>query len=108
MQSVEPPSSPVRVGEVLDGKYRVERLLGIGGMGAVVAAMHLELHHMVALKMIVADAMHDKEAVERFERESRAAVRLKSEHAVRVLDVGRMPNGAPYMVMEFLEGHDLG
>jgi eukaryotic-like serine/threonine-protein kinase len=109
MPSIEPPSSsPVRVGEILDGKYRVERLLGAGGMGAVVAAMHLELHHMVALKMILPDAMHDEEAVERFERESRAAVRLKSEHAVRVLDVGRMPNGAPYMVMEFLEGHDLG
>lgn len=94
-------------GTVLAGKYRVERLLGQGGMGVVVAAWHTSLHRHVALKFLSDEARADAEAVERFMREARAAVRLESEHVARIIDVSRMDNGAPYMVMELLEGGDL-
>ncbi len=100
-------SIQVREGEVLAGKYRIERLLGVGGMGVVVAARHLELDQLVAIKFVRDDALDNDEAVERFLREARSAARLRSEHVARVLDVGRLESGAPYMVMEFLEGHDL-
>jgi serine/threonine-protein kinase len=97
----------VREGDVLAGKYRIERLLGVGGMGVVVAARHEQLDQLVAIKFIRDDALDNDEAVERFLREARSAARLKSEHVARVLDVGRLDSGAPYMVMEFLEGNDL-
>ena len=99
---------PVKPGDVLDGKYRVERVLGVGGMGVVVQARHIDLNTRVALKFMLPDALKDHENVQRFQREARAAVRLRSDHTARVLDVGRMRNGAPYMVMEFLIGQDLG
>ncbi len=97
----------VREGDVVGGKYRIERLLGVGGMGVVVAARHEQLDQLVAIKFIRDDALDNDEAVERFLREARSAARLRSEHVARVLDVGRLDSGAPYMVMEFLEGHDL-
>jgi serine/threonine protein kinase len=97
-------SPPVAVGEVLAGKYRVEKVIGEGGMGVVVAATHLQLETLVALKFILEDR---GQAVERFLREARSAVRLKSEHVARVSDVGTLENGMPYMVMEYLEGRDL-
>jgi len=99
--------APVAVGEIVAGKYRVERVLGAGGMGIVVAAQHIELRQMVAIKFVLPDALENAEAVERFIREARAAVRLRSEHVARVLDVGTLKSGAPYMVMELLEGFDL-
>ncbi|WP_437970720.1 protein kinase [Sorangium sp. So ce260] len=98
-------SAPVAEGQVLSGKYRVERILGQGGMGVVVAALHEQLHQRVAIKMLHPGA--NAEMVERFVREARAAVRLKSEHVARVLDVGTLETGAPFMVMEYLEGSDL-
>ncbi len=98
---------PVAIGEVLAGKYRVERVLGIGGMGVVVSAKHVQLEQMVALKFLLPGSLESAEAVERFLREAKAAVRLKSEHVAKVTDVGKLENGAPYMVMEFLEGADL-
>jgi eukaryotic-like serine/threonine-protein kinase len=98
-------SAPVAEGEVLAGKYRIERVLGQGGMGVVVAAMHLQLNQRVAIKLLLEGAT--AEVVERFQREARAAVRLKCQHVARVIDVGELPNGAPYMVMEYLEGNDL-
>jgi hypothetical protein len=94
-------------GEVLGGKYRVERILGIGGMGVVVAAHHIQLDEKVAIKFLRPEGLADAESVARFSREARAAVRIKSEHVTRVTDVGTLPNGAPYMVMEYLEGVDL-
>ena len=100
-------SIQVREGDVLAGKYRIERLLGVGGMGVVVAARHVELDQLVAIKFIRDDALDNEEAVERFIREARSAAKLKSEHVARVLDVGKLESGAPYMVMEFLEGSDL-
>ena len=98
----------VREGEVVGEKYLVERILGVGGMGIVVAARHLQLETKVAIKFLLPAMMEHEEMVSRFAREARAAVRITSEHVARVLDVGTLPNGAPYMVMEFLEGGDLG
>ena len=97
----------VREGDILAGKYRVERVLGTGGMGVVVAAHHIQLDEKVALKFLLPEALGDAEAVARFAREARNAVKIKSEHVARVIDVGTLPNGAPYMVMEYLEGGDL-
>src|SRR6478752_489071 len=94
-------------GEVLAGKYRIERVLGQGGMGIVVAATHLQLGERVALKFLLPEALSNPLAVERFAREARAAVKIKSEHVARVSDVGTLENGAPYMVMEYLDGSDL-
>ncbi len=99
---------PVAIGDVLAGKYRVDSVLGMGGMGVVVAATHVQLEQKVALKFLLPAALQSKEAVERFLREARAAVRLKSEHVAKVSDVGTLDGGAPYMVMEFLKGADLG
>jgi serine/threonine-protein kinase len=97
----------VQEGDVLAGKYRVERVLGVGGMGVVVAAHHIQLDEKVALKFLLPEAVKNAEALARFEREARAAVKIKSEHVARVSDVGKLDNGAPYMVMEYLEGGDL-
>ena len=94
-------------GQVLDGKYRIERVIGRGGMGVVVAARHLVLDEQVAIKFLSDQAWMNGEVVARFEREARAAVKIKSEHVVRVIDVGRLASGAPFMVMEFLQGEDL-
>ena len=92
---------------VLGGKYVVERVLGEGGMGMVVAATHQKLGHKVAIKMMLPQASAHPEMLARFEREAMAAAGLSSEHAARVTDVGHFENGMPYMVMEFLEGEDL-
>src|SRR5688572_29854164 len=94
-------------GDILAEKYRVERVLGQGGMGVVVLAEHIELRERVAIKFLLDEASDNPELAERFLREARAAVRIKSEHVVRVIDVGRLPSAAPYMVMEYLEGEDL-
>src|SRR5579859_421992 len=103
-----PAKAPVvRIGEVLDGKYVVERVLGAGGMGVVVAARHVSGNRLVAVKYIAPEHMGEREHVERFARETRASVRLASPHAVRIFDVGRFESGAPYMVMEYLQGEDL-
>jgi serine/threonine-protein kinase len=97
----------VREGQVLAGKYRVERILGVGGMGAVVAAHHLQLDSKVAIKFLLPDMLANQEAVARFANEARRAVKITSEHVARVYDVGALENGAPYMVMEYLQGADL-
>jgi serine/threonine protein kinase len=95
------------VGDLLVGKYLVEREIARGGMGVVVAARHLELDEPVAIKLILPEHLSDPIMVERFMREARAAARIKSEHVVRVFDVGKLPTGQPYMVMELLHGEDL-
>jgi serine/threonine-protein kinase len=94
-------------GDVLAGKYRVERVLGAGGMGVVVAAHHIQLDEKVALKFLLPESLEDTEAVSRFMAEARRAVKIKSEHVARVTDVGQLESGAPYMVMEYLLGEDL-
>jgi len=100
-------SNEVHEGQILAGKFRIERVLGQGGMGVVVAATHLQLDERVALKFLLPDALANPEAVERFAREARAAVKIKSEHVARVSDVGTLESGSPYMVMEYLHGEDL-
>ena len=80
--------SPFREGEVLAGKYRVERVLGMGAMGVVVAATHLGLGQLVALKFMLPSRAANKEQTERFLREAKVAVKLRSQHSARVLDVG--------------------
>ncbi|WP_437942608.1 serine/threonine protein kinase [Sorangium sp. So ce341] len=105
--AVKELDTPVHVGDVLLGKYTVERVLGRGGMGMVVAARHRELGELFAIKLLLPRALADAQAPELFLREARAAVRLKGEHIVRVHDVGRLETGAPYMVMEHLVGSDL-
>jgi serine/threonine-protein kinase len=97
-------------GDVLAGKYVVERLLGLGGMGAVLLARHVELDERVAIKMLLPSATPlspTAEPVTRFIREARAAIKIRNEHVVRIFDVGRLSDGAPYIVMEYLEGSDL-
>jgi predicted Ser/Thr protein kinase len=100
-------STEVHEGQILAGKFRIERVLGQGGMGVVVAATHIQLDERVALKFLLPEALGNPEAVARFAREARAAVKIKSEHVARVSDVGTLESGSPYMVMEYLEGRDL-
>jgi eukaryotic-like serine/threonine-protein kinase len=95
-------------GELLAGKYQVERVIGQGGMGVVLAAEHLALNQKVAIKLLRKAALEHTDIVGRFMREARAAVRLRSEHVARVLDVGALDDGRPFIVMERLEGQDLG
>ena len=94
-------------GDVLAGRYRVDRVIGEGGMGVVIAATDTYLDRRVAIKFLLEEFTRVPEAVERFLREARAAVKIQSEHVARVIDVGSLENGAPYMVMEYLEGADL-
>jgi serine/threonine-protein kinase len=102
-----PPSIPVQIGDVLLGKYVVEKVIGAGGMGVVVAVRHRELGELYAMKFMLPAALANDQAVERFVREARAAAKLKSEHVASVHDVGRLESGSPYMVMEHLTGQDL-
>jgi serine/threonine-protein kinase len=97
----------IQIGAVLAGKYRIDRLLGEGGMGVVVAAYHVHLDERVAIKFLRPEIVQNREIVVRFLREARAAIKIKSEHVSRVTDVGTLENGAPYMVMEFLDGRDV-
>ena len=102
-----PINCPVPLGEIFAGKYRVDRVLGEGGMGIVVAAHHLELDQTVAIKFLLDGGTGSKEGGERFRREARAAAKIQSDHVVRVLDVGLLDSGERYMVMEYMHGRDL-
>ena len=104
-------------GTVLLDKYRIVRVLGIGGMSVVVCAEHLVLETLVAMKFLLPELCTLPDAPQRFLREAQAATRIAGEHVARVLDMGELPpeegspfypGGAPYIVMEYLEGKDLG
>jgi serine/threonine protein kinase len=95
-------------GELVAGKFRIEGILGRGGMGHVLAARHELLEQRVAVKVMRSSHTVRADAVERFFNEARAAARIESEHIARALDVGKLDDGRPYFVMEFLEGKDLG
>jgi len=97
----------VQPGDILAGKYRVDRVLGQGGMGVVVQATHWQLAKRVAVKFLMPEAMAAEGAMDRFLREARAAVQFKGEHVARVMDIGTLETGAPFIVMEYLEGLDL-
>jgi len=94
-------------GTILAGKYRVERVIGTGGMGVVVAAIHEQLEERVAVKLLRAERLAQQEACERVLREARATVRIQSDHVVRVFDVATLEDKTPYIVMEYLSGCDL-
>jgi serine/threonine protein kinase len=94
-------------GTVVAGKYRVERLLGQGGMGSVWAGRHVTLGQLVAIKFVHPKLAGSAEARRRFDNEAKAAARIKSRHAVAVFDHGVSETGQPYIVMEYLEGESL-
>jgi tRNA A-37 threonylcarbamoyl transferase component Bud32 len=94
-------------GEVIGGKYALIRVIGEGGMGVVYEATHVKLRQRVALKLLLPDLLTRPDVLARFEREARAAISLSGAHVARVLDVDVLPDGLPYMVMEYLEGRDL-
>jgi serine/threonine-protein kinase len=95
-------------GDRLGGKYLVDRLLGSGGMGLVLAAKNLETGEQVAIKLLRPKAAGDKIHAERFAREARAIVKIKSDHVVKVFDAGTLSESdAPFIVMEYLSGRDL-
>ncbi len=95
------------VGDVVAGKYRLEKVAGEGGMGVVFVAEHLVLKQRVAVKVLLPEAVVSELVVERFAREAQSAARVSSEHIARVMDAGSTSTGAPFLVMEYLEGCDL-
>jgi serine/threonine-protein kinase len=104
--SIDEAASPVQCGDILEAKFRVERILGEGAMGIVVEATHLELEERVALKFLHEEARARPDIASRFAREARAASKIKNDHVARVYDVGSH-NGTPFIVMELLHGQDL-
>jgi serine/threonine protein kinase len=101
----EPPLAP---GTVLADKYVVEREIARGGIGVILIARHVKLEQRVAIKYLQSKVLDNPAIVERFAREARLAAQIRSEHVVRVHDVATHPDLGPYMVMEYLEGSDLG
>jgi hypothetical protein len=99
---------PVPEGELLGGRYVVERIFAEGGMGIVCLGRHAQLEQPVAIKFLRHALAGKPSVVERFLNEGRALAALRSEHVVRVMDVGQLESGRPYLVMEHLEGTDLG
>ncbi len=107
-RTLQAPGAQPGVGSVLNGKYRIEKVIGIGGMGIVYAAHHEQLGERVALKLMLSDMARRPEAVARFINEARAAAKIKNEHVARVMDVGTIDgDGGAFMALEFLEGHDV-
>ncbi len=97
----------LNIGDIIDGKYRIVRLLGEGGMGSVFEGENIRIHRQVAIKILHSSVAESADAVQRFEREAQAAGRIGSEHIVEVLDLGELPGGDRYMVMEYLDGEAL-
>src|SRR3954465_14691937 len=98
----------LQLGDIIEGKYRIARLLGGGGVGPVYEGENTRIHRKVAIKVLHAGVAAKADVVQRFEREAQAAGRIGSEHIVEVLDLGNLPEGERYMVMEYLDGESLG
>jgi len=108
--SATPPASPAAdpmIGTVIDERYRVDGLLGEGGMGSVYVAEHLKLHKRVALKVIHPEFAGDGELAARFAREAMASAQLDHPHVASALDFGTLPEGSAYLVMELVKGESL-
>jgi eukaryotic-like serine/threonine-protein kinase len=103
----DPAGSPLQIGQIIAGKYRIDRQIGRGGMGVVLAATHLQLETLVAIKVMRRDLLEDDRALHRLLVEAKSAAKIRSEHVARVLDVGTLESGSPFIVMEYLEGEDL-
>lgn len=95
-------------GEMLEGKYRVERVIGEGAWGEVLEATNVRIKRRVAIKILRAQYASNPAMVQRFEREALASTHIESQHVVQIFDAGVLADGRPYMVMEFLVGEDLG
>ncbi|HEV3192915.1 MAG TPA: protein kinase [Polyangiaceae bacterium] len=106
-QSAEPNWTIPAAGETIAGKYVVEGECGRGGLAVVLSAWHAELDRRVAIKVLLPEWSSDRHIVERFLREGRAATSIQSEHCVQIFDVGALDNGAPFLVLEYLEGQNL-
>ena len=100
-------AAPIQPGDQIADKYKVDSVLGEGGRGVVLAAVDTQLDRPVAIKVLSTENSKNTQAVERFLQEARAAARLQNEHGVTIYDVGKLPNGSPYIVMELLRGADL-
>jgi len=98
----------VSIGATLDGRYRIDALIGTGGMGRVYRAEHTGIGRAVAIKILHNDLNHNREAAQRFQREAIASGRLDHPNIVGIYDFGVLPHGACYLVMELLEGETLG
>jgi serine/threonine-protein kinase len=107
-EASERPLVEPKIGDVIAEKYRLDRVLGVGGMGTVYAAHHAVLDQTVAVKILAKEFVSSREIATRFLHETRAAAKLKSEHVARVMDAGTSEGGLPFLVMEHLEGEDLG
>ena len=105
-QPLPTPGYPA-VGALINGKYQVEKIIGEGGVGVVVAAVNVELGDRVALKFLRPEMLERADVVGRFMFEAKAASTIKCDHSATVFDVGRTADGVPFLVMEFLEGQDL-
>ena len=97
----------IQVGQILEGKYAIDRLVGQGGMGAVYEARNLRINRRVAIKVLYGTAAENPEAIARFEREAQAAGRIGCDHIVEILDLGVLPDGGRFIAMEYLDGEPL-
>jgi serine/threonine-protein kinase len=112
LESPEPPPSSVSdkenlTGQLIDGRYQIDYVLGVGSMGIVYGARHAAVGKLVAIKALRAHLASDAEAIQRFNAEATAATSIGNQHIVETFDFGRLPDGAAYMVMEYLEGRSL-
>ncbi|HET9958850.1 MAG TPA: protein kinase [Polyangiaceae bacterium] len=97
----------LEVGQLIEGKYRIARLIGEGGMGAVYEGENVRINRRVAIKVLHAAFTGNREVLQRFEREAQAAGRIGNDHILDVLDLGTLPNGDSFIVMEYLDGEPL-
>jgi serine/threonine-protein kinase len=103
----ELPAGAPRPGSIFADRYRIDGVLGVGGMGYVLAATSLDRNERVAIKLLLPNLVTHADTVERFKREGRAAVKIRSEHVAKILDVAELPDRTPYLVIEYLDGSDL-
>lgn len=101
------PADGSLIGETIDGRYQIERILGEGGMGLVYQVLHVALNKKFAMKVLRADVSRDAEIIERFKREAQSATAIGNQHIIDISDFGKLPDGSTYFIMEFLEGQDL-